>query len=183
MDYRILDETVTYTGRELRSGWVKRMTGQDGDAAVGFVGPCDVANEDLVDLDDARAGAHIKSAKMAHVIVEHHGCGIDVAVLRQRLLVCLLEEILRGMELDVGRVGDDLYYRDRKLTVSIAAPAPASCMIHLGINIDPSGAPVPAVGLEEMGAEATTLLEELLRRYRDELASCRHAQNKVRNTP
>lgn len=183
MDYRIIDEPLPYTGRELRSGWVAQITGFERDAAAGFVGACDVANEDLVDLDDARAGTFIKSARMAHVIVEHPRCGLDVGVLRQRLLVCLLEEILSGKTPGIRRDGDDLYIGERKLTVSIAAPSPASCLIHLGINIDPDGAPVAAVGLDELGIDAKELLDELLRRYRDELAACRHAEGKVRSVP
>jgi hypothetical protein len=139
-----------------------------------------VKNEDLVDLDDVRAGTFIKSELMAHVIVEHPGCELATAVLRQRLLVCLLCEILAGGGHRVTRSGDDVYYDQRKLTVSIAAPSQRSALIHLGINIRPEGAPVPAVGLEEMGVDAAELLEELLDRYRRELESAAHAATKVR---
>ena len=183
MKYKILEEEIAYTGKELRTGWVRGATGVDGSAAAGFVGPCHVANEDLVDLDDARAGTFIASASMAHVLVEHPGCGLETGVLRQRLLVCLLAEILSDRGIAVRRDGDDLYHDDRKLTVSIAAPAPAACVIHLGINIDPAGAPVPAAGLSEVGIAAYELLDELLRRYQDELESCDHAEHKVRTVP
>ena len=176
--FRVVEEETPYTGKELRSGWVSEKTGADGDAAVAFIGPCHVANEDLVDLEDARAGAHIESASMAHVIVEHPGCSLQAAVLRQRLLVSVLCEILGGH--DVRRDGDDVYYRDRKLTVSVAAPAAKSSLIHLGINIDPQGAPVPAAGLREIDVEPRALLTELLERYVVELRSCRHAESKVR---
>ena len=174
---------MRYTGKELRAGWVHDQTGLDGEAAVGFIGECHVANEDLVDLDDARAGTYIKSASMAHIIAEHPGCGLDAGVLRQRLLVCLLAEILNDMGLLVRRDGDDIYYDDRKLTVSIAAPSPVSCVIHLGVNLKPDGAPVPAVGLDELDVDAGKLLGKLLRRYQAELASCHHAENKVRSVP
>ena len=158
-------------------------TGLDGDAAAVFVGPCRVANEDLVDLDDARAGTYIESASMAHVIAEHPGCSMETAVLRQRLMVSVLCELLRRRDHDVQRDGDDVYYQGRKLTVSIAAPAAESALIHLGININPDGAPVPAVGLEELNVEPRGLLAELLDRYIVELQSCRHAEQKVRNVP
>ncbi|MEJ2719586.1 MAG: DUF366 family protein, partial [bacterium] len=146
MRFKILEKKTPYTGKELRSGWVTRQTGLHGDAAVGFVGPCHVKNEDLVDLDDVRAGSFIKSESMAHVIVEHPGCDPAVAVLRQRLMVCLLCDVLAGRGHRVTRVGDDVFFGERKLTVSIAAPSPHSALIHLGINIRPTGAPVPAVG-------------------------------------
>jgi uncharacterized protein len=177
--YRILDGELAYTGAELRGGFVRARGGVEGDAAIGFVGPCDVPNENLVDLDDARAGECIRAAAMAHVIAEH-ACALEVAVLRQRLLVALLGETLADRGKVALRDGDDLYYEGRKLTVSIAAPSRSSCVIHLGINIDPAGAPVPAVGLAELGLEPRALLEELLARYRRELETAAHAQTKVR---
>ena len=133
------------------------------------------------DLDDARAGTYIKSASMAHVIAEHPECTIQSGVLRQRLLVSLLCEILRDEDLDIERDGDDVYYDKRKLTVSIAAPSADSTLIHLGINIDPEGATVAAVGLDELGVPAVDVLERLLNRYKDELGSASYAETKVRS--
>jgi hypothetical protein len=180
LEYRILDKATTYTGRELRSGWVAAMTGLEGEGAVGFVGPCDVPTEALVDLDDARAGATIVAAEMAHVIVEHPSCDLRAAVLRQRLLVCILCEILGRGGVAVDRDGDDLYVGERKLTVSIAAPGPVGCLIHLGVNVDPAGAPVAAVGLIELGVEPRGLLTELLGRYSHEMQTASYAETKVR---
>lgn len=120
---------------------------------------------------------------MAHVIIEHPGCDLRTAVLRQRLLVALLVERLREGGHDVRRDGDDVYLGNRKLTVSIAAPAARSALIHLGINVDPDGAPVPAVGLRAMDIEPRGLLTELLGRYIVEIDACRHAETKVRTVP
>jgi hypothetical protein len=178
--FRILDGTVPYIGTELRSGWVREKTGLSGDTAAGFIGPCDVPNANLVDLDDARAGEYIRAALMAHVIVEHPACALDVAVLRQRILVAILGELIAARGKLARRDGDDLYYDGRKLTVSIAAPSTASSLIHLGINIDPAGAPVPAVGLGEMGIEPRGLLQDLFTRYADELKTAAHATTKVK---
>jgi hypothetical protein len=164
----------------LRSGWVARATGFAGDAAAGFLGPCRVETEDLVDLEDARQGAFIEAAEMAHVIVEHFGCPLGVAVLRQRLLVCILCEILLEKGIGVRRSGDDVFVARDKLTVSIAAPSNRSSLIHLGINIDPAGAPVPAVGLERLNVDGGELLKTLLERYHRELLSAEHAGTKVR---
>jgi hypothetical protein len=182
--YEILREELPYTGRELRAGWIRNKTSMEGDAAVAWVGPCRVETEDLVDQDDARAGSFIEAARMAHVIVEHPGCTLQVAVLRQRLLVCILGEVLGGQAVDCERDGDDLYVDGRKLTVSIAAPArDGACLIHLGINVDPAGAPVPAVGLAELGVPHYELLAALLEKYRAELAQAAHAETKVREVP
>jgi len=180
MRYRVLEERIPYTGAELRSGWVARVTGLDGDAAAGFIGPCSVATEEMVDLDDARAGANIEAALMAHVVIEHRACDLRAAVLRQRLLVCILAEILTARGHTPRRDGDDLYIDERKLTVSVAAPGPACSLIHLGVNIDPSGAPVPAIGLAELGIPARDVLGDLLDRYARELRTAGHAETKVR---
>jgi hypothetical protein len=116
-------------------------------------------------------------------VIAEHTCALEVAVMRQRLLVAILGELLSGRGKRMRRDGDDLYYDGRKLTVSIAAPSPASCLIHLGINVDPDGAPVPAVGLSEMRIDAREVLTELLTRYGSELAAVAHAATKVRTVP
>lgn len=182
MQFKVLEEEITYTGTELRSGWPAGRAAVTGDVAVGFVGPCRVDNENLVDLEDARAGTFIAADSMAHVIAEH-ACGLETAVLRQRLLVAMLCERLAEHDIDVRRDGDDVYFENRKLTVSIAAPSGRSSLIHLGINIDPAGAPVPTVGLRELGVEPRSLLSDLLAGYAAELESCRHAEGKVRSVP
>jgi len=179
--YVMLEDPVPYTGSELDSAWVRAHTAvEGGGAAVAWVGPCRVETEDLVDLDDARAGAVIEAARMAHVVIEHPACTLQTAVLRQRLLVCILSEVLGGRGIVVNRDGDDLYCDGRKLTVSIAAPSRRSCLIHLGINVDPAGAPVAAVGLDELGAPPVEVLRSLLDRYSRELETAAHAETKVR---
>jgi hypothetical protein len=178
--YKVMDHDLTYTGRELRSGWVREWTGLAGEAAAAFLGPCQVATEDLVDLDDARAGATIYSRRMAHLIIELPGTTLQAGVLLQRLLVCQLAEILGEDGFSPRRDGDDIFIRDRKLTVSIAAPYDKGSLIHLGINVDAAGAPVPAIGLNDLKMHPETLLETLLGRFQAELASVRHAETKVR---
>lgn len=178
--FSILGEGITYTGAQLRSGWVEEKTGMGGDAAGAFLGRCSVPTENLVDLDDRRAGAVIESAEMAHVLIEHPGCSLGACVLRQRLLVCLLCDSLRRHGVSPVRDGDDVYIDRRKLTVSIAAPSARSSLIHLGINVRPEGAPVPAVGLEELGVDAKDLLRELLEAYKNELETAAYAETKVR---
>ncbi len=181
--YKILSESIAYTGRELRSGWVKETTGFSGDAAAGFIGSCSVAKEDLVDMDDLRAGAVIESALMGHIIIEHPGCSLHTAVLRQRLLICILREFLHENGINARRDGDDLFAEGKKLTVSIAAPSAASSLIHTGINIDPGGAPVPAIGLAHFGIEAAALLDKWLFLYGREMQGCEYAESKVRRIP
>ena len=55
--------------------------GLRGDAAVAFVGPVKVCDEDLVDLADKLDGLFIAGDRMLHVIVESFGPDLDRAVL------------------------------------------------------------------------------------------------------
>jgi uncharacterized protein len=182
MHGKLLSETIHYDGSQLRSGWVGEVTGLHGDALVAFRGSCDVSPEHMLDTEDLEQGHAIRAKLMLHLIVEHLGIGLDLAVARQRLLACLAREALEGRYEVPGveRVGDDLHVRRRKLSISVAAVSPTSGLIHFAVNVDPEGAPVPAIGLTELGIEPTGFAEGLLEAYVAEIASCRHAAAKVR---
>ncbi|HUT74363.1 MAG TPA: DUF366 family protein [Armatimonadota bacterium] len=192
------EEEIAYTGAELRSGWLRATFGLKGDAIAAFVGPCDVAPEHMVDLEDLAAGAAIRSRRMLHFIAEHAGADLERAVLRQRLLVIIAAECLQariagaaagGLAFpaeggwatgDLQRRGDDLFWQGRKLSVSIATTSPASGLIHLGLNVIAAGAPVPAAALCELGAEPRALAQAVIAAYATELAAVAAAQRKVR---
>jgi hypothetical protein len=78
------------------------------------------------------------------------------------------------------RDGDDLYIAEKKLTVAIATITPVSTVFHCGVNIDPRGAPVPAVGLGEIGVDEEKFTAAVLERYRQECLSIDRAIRKVR---
>ena len=179
MECLFVDETITYTGEQLRSHWVFRRFGLAQDAAVAFVGPCDVAIEHMVDQVDVAAGDSIKSASMLHFIIEHFDCDLPQAVLRQRLLVCIMREQLGAVD-GLRREGDDLFIGNRKLSVSIATCSPVSTLIHFGVNVDPTGAPVAAAGLAELGIEPRNLAERVLAAYAREMDQVQAARCKVR---
>ena len=190
------DRLIPYTGPNLRSGWIEATFGLPGEALVAWLGPCHVATADLVDLDDQRAGAEIHAALMLHFLAEHPGDELFRTVLRQRLLVAEALEILRDFPAAEGlrREGDDLYLSPpllqgegagggaspRKLSVSIATLSPRSGLIHFAVNVDPTGAPVPAVGLHELGVDPADFARRLLERYATEMAGVAAACLKVR---
>lgn len=176
-----VSDGLTYDGSQLRSHWIYETTGVAGDAVVWFIGPCQVASDALVDLFDRRAGEEIHAAAMLHFLVEHFDTDLARAVLRQRLLVAIAAETLRGVAgIAIERRGDDLIVGERKLSVSIATVSPVSQLIHLGINVDPAGAPVPAVGLAELGVDPCRAGQEMARRYAEEVESMQAAAAKVR---
>lgn len=177
-----LDHPLTYTGDQLRSLWIYETFGVSGDAIAVFRGPCDVQTEGLVDAEDRRAGATIVAADMLHFIIEHFGDSLDRAVLRQRLFLAVIKDHIDALLPDrrVRRDGDDLFVEAAKLTVSIATISPVSSLIHTGINIDAGGAPVEAIGLQDLGLDAVELARALAEAYVDEIKSARFAATKVR---
>lgn len=154
-----------YTGRELAPHWILKTFGLQGSACVAFRGPCQVDTAELVDLEDQMEGERIVAREMVHILAEFFGDSLHAAVLRQRLLVARVAEILNGHIKGGGHVardGNDLFIGGRKLSVSIVTASPVSTLLHLGINIDPHGAPVEAIGLQEIGVDPAACAAELL---------------------
>ncbi len=180
-----LDEPRTYTGRQLRSQWIYETFGVAGDALAGFIGPCDVTTEDLVDSEDRRKGATIRAASMLHFIIEHFDESLAAAVLRQRLFITMIRDTLHALVPDehLRRDGDDLYAETGKLSVSIATKSPVSTLIHVGLNIDSSGAPIQACGIGQWDVDARELAEALTASYVREMEAVEFATTKVRGVP
>jgi hypothetical protein len=167
---------------ELYGHFAFKNFGIAGDAAVAFIGPCDVAAERLVDLEDERAGETIKAARMLHFVVEHFGVPLAEAVWRQRLLAAIVrdEVAARAPKASVRREGDDVFADEGKLSVSIATVSPTSTLIHFGVNVDATGAPVAAADLRTLGLDARELATAVLSRYVAEADGARAAACKVK---
>ena len=185
MRTQLLAREIAYTGEQLRSGWIAETAGLGDDAAVGFLGPCDVSPEHMVDTEDLEAGARICSPRMVHIIVEHARLDLPHITTRQRLLMAIAAEIINARlgESLVRREGDDLYLRDRKLSISVATASPTSGLIHAGFNVRGEGAPVAAIGLEELGCDPAEFAAALLGAYAAEVEGERRAAQKVRPVP
>jgi uncharacterized protein len=80
----------------------------------------------------------------------------------------------------IVRRGDDLYDGEFKLSVSIATLSPKSALIHFAVDVDPTGAPVPARGLGHYGVDPRELAEAVLSAYAAETSGVRRATGKVR---
>ncbi|MGI8587362.1 MAG: DUF366 family protein [Chloroflexia bacterium] len=183
----IPEPDIVYDGRQLAPHWLYREFDLLSDAAVAFVGPCRVDLGEMVDIEDVKAQAPIRSPRMLHLLAEFFTGDLHLGVYRQRLLIVtageLLEEATRRR---VTRRGDDLYL-DRedgtpgKLSVSIATSGPNSTLIHTGFNIETEGTPVPTVGLAELGVDVAVFAPELLRVYSAEIADIWLARCKVRS--
>lgn len=189
-----LEREIAYSGRELAPHWIAHETKQFGSALVAFTGACDVATDALVDLEDRFASDSIRAQSMLHFLGEFFGDTLEITVVRQRLLVAILGECLNrrlyksttlpaGVERLVERSGDDIFVtvdgRKKKLTVSIVTASAVSTLLHFGVNIDATGAPVEAVGLQDLGVSASDLADEVLSLWSKEMHEQAVARAKV----
>ena len=112
---------LDYTGAELRSHFLLRQFGIEGDGLVAFTGACRVDPAHMRDLEDLLEGSAIAGDLMLHFLGEHFDRDLERMVLRQHLLAALAaDEIGRRARVRIERRGDDLWHRGRKLSISIA---------------------------------------------------------------
>lgn len=151
MHTKFIEQEIKYTGEELAPHWIYKKFHLQGDAIVAFCGECEVKLTEMVDIEDVINNEPIYSKNMLSFIVEHFNIGLVEGVTRQRLLICIIKEALEeklNANFEVIRKGDDLFIEGKKLSVSIATKSLTSVLMHVGINIDPTDAPVEAIGLD-----------------------------------
>jgi hypothetical protein len=176
---------LTYSGLELRPHFILSEFNVEGSTLAAFHGPCFVKTDHLVDWEDRLQNDHIKAKKMIHFLGEFFGITLKEGVWIQRLIISHLHSYLLMKGFEVRRSGDDIYvsigaHADKKLTVSIVTASPVSVLLHLGVNIDAEGAPVDAIGLQDLGVDAKLLTEEVLAWFKTEYESVARACVKVR---
>ncbi|MCL6477783.1 MAG: DUF366 family protein [Peptococcaceae bacterium] len=174
-------QRITYTGHQLSSLWAYRSFGLQGDSIVCFRGPCRIDPSEMVDVEDVLGGAKIYGPDMLHFIVEHFGEQLEKGVLRQRILMAIIKDVLGRPQM--VRRGDDLYLGERKLSISIATASPVSVMIHAALNVVSEGTPVKTVGLFDLGYSEDDILDfgrKVCTLYGEEMSSVRLACCKVR---
>lgn len=183
----IKGKRISYDGSQLRSLYAYTAHDVQGDSILAFRGPCRVGAENLVDMEDRKNKAEIASEDMVHFIVELFGSDLDRAVVLQRLFLCVVKDVIEGLkpELFVTRKGDDLFIEvedeeDRKMTVSVATASPVSCLIHVGVNVDSTGTPVPTLGLDDLGIPVDDFILKVLQGFISEMKGIEQARCKVR---
>lgn len=148
---QLLTNPTAYTGIQLRPHWIYETTGTLGNALIVFQGPCDVSLDKMVDLEDIRKNAPIFSQEMVHFMGEFFIDSLEQGILLQHLLVMTVYGWLweHGIN-ELSRRGNDIFFQNRKLSVSIATKSPISILIHLGVNVKTEGTPIPTSGLAEL---------------------------------
>lgn len=174
-------ERIDYDGSQLSERWIYRNFGIEGDACVSFIGGCNVKPEYMADLEDLRDKREIKARLMVHFVSEIFSVPPMACPFVQRCFVSVLKEMIEEKTgIFLKRVGDDLFFEGRKLTVSIAIPATVSSLIHIGVNVDGRGAPLEVSTIAELGISPEKFAEEGLERIRDEFSSSLRSLYKVR---
>lgn len=148
MKTQYIDEEIKYEGWQLSPHWIYKNFKLQGDSIVAFRGECEVKLDEMVDIEDVINNEPIYSQDMLSFISEQFNVNLIEGVYRQRLLICKIKEELEKRGFVIRRNGDDLFYNDKKLTVSIATKTSNSILIHTGINISSKNTPIPTSGLD-----------------------------------
>ena len=187
MKSHFIDKEIKYTGEELAPHWIYKNFHVQGDAIAAFCGECEVKLTEMFDIEDVINNEPIYSKSMLSFIVEHFNIGLVEGIVRQRLLICIIKETLENLftinhsPFTICRSGDDIFINGKKLSVSIATKSLTSVLIHIGINIDPTGAPVDAIGLSRdlQIFEIKSFAEEIMVKYCQEIEDIILASTKV----
>ena len=114
-------------------------------------------------------------------MVEVFNSNLKEMIFRQRLFISIIKEVLFDMGYITQRKGDDLFYNGKKLSVSIATKSITSTLIHTGINLISSGAPIEISSIADMeNIDEDLFIEEVMRRFCLEEEDIEFAKVKVR---
>lgn len=162
-----------------------------GDSIVAWCGPCDVKLSEMVDGEDRRANANICGDLMLHFLVEIFDTNLFSAVALQRLLATMVLEAVETLaeqnqnlnqnekRLRLRRDGDDVYWGEKKLSISIATSSATSELIHFAVNVVNKGTPVPTAALEDFKIQPNLFAKRVGERFVAEVDSIRAACRKV----
>jgi uncharacterized protein len=163
---RRIEIPIRYDGTQLSPHWAYRQTGLQGNCLVSFRGEASVSVDHMVDLEDVRNNAPIYSPEMLHFIGEWFIDSLDQGILLQHLFTSECYELLWELGIrELHKRGNDIYFKNRKLSVSIATRSAVSVLMHSALNIRTEGTPVPTAGLFEMGVDPDTFAAALLDRF------------------
>lgn len=164
MIHKHLKHDLKYDGSQIEASWALKEFGIKGPNIITWIGPMNIEKDKVIDYEDLEL--EIKSAQMAHFMVEQFDCqpaNLRTSYHRQRILVMILKDELQKWNIHCSRDGDDLYINSAKLSVSIATVTLNSMKIHLGINLNNLGTPedVKTAGIMEENPMIT--LKEVIR--------------------
>lgn len=169
MKFHYDQKRTPYTGKELAPLRNYLHYGLLGNSIVAWCGPCHVAYSEMVDGEDVRAKSTIASDHMLHFTIELFDIPLTSGVLLQRLFAeMIISEIKMNIaasnkpQIHFVRNGDDIFFNNKKLNISIATRSINSVLLHIGINVENSGTPVPTCALSDFSIEPQSLALKLM---------------------
>jgi len=178
---KFIKKELLYDGSQLRSHWIFEKFSIQGDAIVSFIGPCDIKEEFMCDLEDKIMGLKISGKRMVHFIGEFFNADIVRGVCLQRIFISVLKEIIEESTSNVlTRKGNDLFYKNKKLSISIASVSPLSALIHIGLNLVSEGAPIKVSSLMDLGIDVKKFIKDSLSKMKSEYEGIIRATSKVK---
>jgi hypothetical protein len=186
MQSLFIKEKITYDGTQLKSLFAYLTYGVLGNSIVSWTGPCDISFEHMVDGEDLLAKSPIAGAEMLHFIVEVFDRDLFSGVALQRLFASIIRDYLQAEahvalgKAQLERDGDDIFWGERKLNISIATKSPVSTMIHLAINCTNKGTPVETCSLEDLKLSPEKVAQDVMEKFQREFEAILKATQKVR---
>jgi len=180
-EYIKVTEKLDYDGSQLSPHFAYRNFKKLGDSIVYFRGACDIPYENMVDLEDVINHDSIYSKNMAHVIAEFFDLDLIHTIMTQRLLASIIcEDILLETGKTLRRDGDDIFFSDKKLSISIATTTGVSSMFHFAMNLSSDDTPVDTISLFELGIEdVDAFMDRIIQNLKKELRGIKDAKCKV----
>ncbi len=179
-----VSEHLHYDGSQLRPLFAYMQYQILGNSIISWRGSCDVDNSHMVDGEDLLQGAQICGADMLHFIIEMFDRELFSGVLLQRLMASIIKDLVHEFSDSnaqfLTRDGDDLYWGDRKLSISISSKSAVSTQIHFAVNITNDGTPVKTCALEDMAIEPEKFAVQVMDAVVREWESVTNATRKVK---
>ncbi len=174
---------LVYDGTQLRPLRLYLEYGLLGDSVVAWTGACKISFDHMVDGEDLREKARIEGAEMVHFVFEIFDVPLLAGVCLQRLMADHVRAFIferTGGKASLVRKGDDLYLGEKKFSISIAAPAVNSVLVHFAVNVVNDGTPVATCALADFGLSAEGFANALLASIAEEWLTIKEASWKVR---
>jgi len=185
MHTKWISESIHYDGTQLKPLFTYLKCGIIGDSIISWKGSCDVSFEHMVDGEDFIAGSSIAGSEMIHFIVEVFDRELATGVLIQRIFASIIKDLLIELSSDLDeqslvRDGDDLYWGDRKLSISVASKSSISTMVHFAVNVSNNGTPVKTCSLEDLRVDPSEFASAAMDALSLEWSSILNATRKVK---
>lgn len=187
MKTKWINKIIKYDGSQLKPLFAYENYKILGDSVVSWIGPCDIPFDNMKDLEDVVALSPIRGDLMLHFIIEVFHQSLFSGVCLQRLFAGIVKDELNILlakkknPMILLRDGDDIFFEDKKLSISIASQSILATQIHFAVNITNKGTPVKTLSLQDLKVGpkqiSVTVMKSLLR----EFESIVEATKKVRS--